>query len=164
MAVMFLSMVSLGVVMTALGRSAEVMEVTLDRSRARSDLLSLMNASLRWLGHEVGEGRRPRAPEGGSLTDFDALRVFSSGDVNLGFVAVYDLEYDPRTLEAVAGEALSFLPLCPLGYMIRATVERQGWAPFTIEAVFRLQPVLTPTDETEYVLERKPLLWRELRR
>lgn len=164
MGFIFLSMVLLGGVLIVLGRSMEVTEASLDRSRVRSELFSLTNASLRWLSQELREGRRPRAfATDDPLTEFDALRVFFSSEARSGTVAVYDLDYDPKRLRDVR-DPLSVLTPCPFGYMIRAIVDRPGWAPFTIEAVFLALPVCTPNDETVYVLEEVPLFWRELRR
>jgi hypothetical protein len=162
--VMFVSMVLLGFSLFVLDRSREVTETSQERFRLRSGLCSLINESLRWLSHELEQGRRPKAAENNRPADFEALRVFSLGDAHSGFVAVYDLDYDPQMLEDTPGDPFSLLPPCPLGYMIRATFARQGWSPFTIEAAFRVEPVHIPNSSREYVLHEKPLFWRELRR
>ncbi|MDR1731173.1 MAG: hypothetical protein LBR61_03680 [Synergistaceae bacterium] len=159
-ALLFAATLLLGLFLFLTGRSLEVAKGALERTRTRSAFLSMTNDSLRWLNRELKEHRRPRASFDGPLSDLNFLRVFASGDSNFQSVTVYDLDYPWEKLES----SPALPPPCTGGYLIRAVVARKGEVPFISESVFKVLPIPSTNETTDYVLEERPFIWREIRR
>ena len=164
-ALIFLMTVLLGVGISCLDYNFGVMEAYMGRFKARNDLESMTNLSLRWLSAEVRGGARPRAqsPEVLEyLTDFDSLRIFSSIEFDGGEVIIYDLEYDAEKISGAVDEFRVFPPSVPGGYMIRAVMEKKGLAPLTLESVYLMTHSMIPGGSVVEILDEKPVYWREL--
>jgi hypothetical protein len=163
----FLLSVLLGVGMTHLGYSIDVMNVHVTRIEARSDLASMTNLALRWLRAELATGTRPRAEAiefSDGLTDFNLLSIFSldKTDEMKGSVRVFDLEYNPENVMEPVADPLFFPPCFPGGYLIRANVAKRGSAPIMAESVYVVIISDDPEKGMVYTLRERPLYWREL--
>ena len=177
MALVFLLTLLLGVVVLLLGYSLDVKSVYQNRMNARSELFSLTNISLKWLGGESTAGRIPKAyaiEANKKIMGCSALCVFSLDDGQGGDVAVFDLGYNPENLTDPIDDPLLFPPAIAYGYMIRARVWKEEsfsvgltpipLAPITMETVFIMKLNNIPGKDPVYVLDEEPLFWRELLR
>jgi len=165
MGLIFLITLLLGAAVMYSAHSHAVVNAYLRRVEARSELISMTNLSLKWLSTSLKTHSRPRAEAAESrenLTNIDLLRIFSYNNSDGGEVAVYDLEYDPLTLAEPVADPLLFPPSHSGAYMVRATVSQKELAPLTIESVYVVLPNVVPEEGFVYVLEDKPLYWREL--
>ena len=165
MGLIFFVTLLLGAAVMYAGHSYAVVNVYLRRTETRSELASMTNRSLRWLSANLKAHSRPRAESIESserLTNFNSLRIFTYNNLNGGETAVYDLDYDSRNLTDPMEEPLFFPPSRPNAYMIHATVLKEELAPLTVESVYVVLPNVIPGEGLVYVLEDKPLYWREL--
>ena len=165
MVLIFLLTIFLGVAVSHLDYSYEVMEAYSSRFHARNALESMTNLSLKWLSSRVKSGARPRAEvpiSGEYLTDLDSLRIFALMDSSGCEVKIYDLDYAAEKIESVVGIAGVFPPSFPGGYMIRAVVEKKGLAPLTLESVYEVTLNTIPGGASVEVLDEKAVYWREL--
>ena len=161
----FLLTVLLGVMMSHLGYSSDVMEAYTRRFQARNALESMTNLSLKWLSAEVRINGRPGAEASVSLenlTDFDSLRIFASNDFDGCEVKIYNLDYSADKVTKPVDAFGVILPCLPGGYMIRATTEKEGLAPLTLESVYLVTINTLPDGNTVEVLDEKPVYWRVL--
>ena len=164
-ALIFLLMVLLGVAVSHLDYSSGVMEAYMSRFQAGNALESMTNLALKWLSAEVKSGARPRAQEPdalGYLTDFDSLSIFASSDYDGCEVKIYDLGYAAEKIVKPIDASRIFPPSFPGGYMIRATAEKKGLAPLTLESVYMVTLNTVSGDGVVEILDEKPVYAREL--
>ncbi|MDR2179894.1 MAG: hypothetical protein LBP21_06275 [Synergistaceae bacterium] len=170
MALVFLLTVLLGVVVAHIGYSSDVMGVYLKRVQARAELTSMTNSALKRLTAEFSSGARPRADGVAAyekLTDLSSLSIFSSCSVSDSMekmesrVEVFDLDYDPENLAEPVTAPLLLPPSLPGGYMIRATVAHEGLASLMTESVYMSVCIDIPEVGEVYILEKKPVYWKE---
>jgi len=164
-ALIFLKTILLGVAVSHLNFYSRVMEMYYRRFQARNALESMANLAFKWLLEEVGSESRPRARAIIALeylTDFDLLRIFASAGIDGSEVKIYDLDYAAEKVKRPVDRHRIFPPSFPGGYMIRATVEKQGLAPLMLESVYAVTFNTMPDGSIIEILDEKPVYSREL--
>ena len=163
LALIFLLIVLLGIAVTHVGYSYDVVNAYLRRVEARSELTSMTNLALRWLSANL-KIERPRAfavETHERLTNTGSLRIFFSTHSKGGEVEVYDLDYDSGHLAEPVAEPLFFPASFRCAYMIRAAVVKNEMAPLVMESVYEIRPISITSVDIVYVLEDRPLYIRE---